>query len=325
MRRSYTPALAALVCGLVVHGSVLFADHPLTDEHVYLAAFEAARSGTALHEGWFYPETTARLGGEALRLGLPPLALMGGIRALNLLGTAFTLGTVGAALGGWRAILLAVLGMWLWGPPSRGIAVGNVSGLLTGLILLAVVARATPSRTLALSVGLLLKPLSLGVALSRGRWVAAVVSALVVCAYLDTPHRSDFPNRLATSNAALGRAISELVPALPWQLVSGAALLAAATWARGRWGRALACSWLALPIAWEHSTIVVLPALALAWSRASDEADLRARSMHQVLCGLSALVMHNAAFYGLGDGPAIASGLLGLVPSLAVLYAGWRS
>ena len=112
---------------------------------------------------------------------------------------------------------------------------------------------------------------------------------------------------------------------MTWQVWTVRALPLAATWARGRWGRARCCAWASLPLSWEHAGVGLLPVAALAGVRAGAEADPARRRFHSVLVRLCLLVLRRAHLMGLPDGPAWASGLLGLAPTAAVARLGsWQ-
>jgi hypothetical protein len=315
--------LAALLAALVAlvglrHGALL-SPAPLADEGVYAAALEAAAAGRPLSEvpGWYYPDALAKLGALAA-----PMTALYTLRALNLAGTALTMAWSGRLLHPRLGPALAA-GLALWSPAEVVITAGNVSGLLTGLILLAWSARGI-ARTLLLAAGFAFKPYALGVALGRPpreSWLPLIACALAV---LGASGRGDFTNLEASSNLALVRPMLELGLPAPWWLPSGLVLAIAATWGRGSWTRGMALGWLSLPLVWEHTALLLLPPLAAAARRTLDAAAGQERTLELLLLAAAALVMDGGHYFGHPDRPAL-SAALGLVPALCAAGVAWRT
>ncbi|MEE2830164.1 MAG: hypothetical protein VX498_13320, partial [Myxococcota bacterium] len=163
-RQLVFPALTALVVGLLLYRLRLLEPGLLVDETWYDKALEAAAKGTSAGEtveGWYYPDLTARLGAW-LSTSLESHTVFVGLRLANLVGCALVAALVGALFGGPRRACL-VAGLVMIVPPvNDAVSTGNVSGLLTGLIVCALVARSSFARSFWLIPGFLFKPYALG-------------------------------------------------------------------------------------------------------------------------------------------------------------------
>lgn len=313
----------AFVLLLLLYGAALAGPHLLTDEAVYSRAIVAFAAGEPLSTvpGWYYPTPAAALG-AGLRSLIGEHALFFGVRLLNLAGIAATLGWVVAEYPGaggaravlWRGVLLLALA---WIPAVETAATcGNVSGLLMLPLLLAMAVQGGP-RVALLSAGFLLKPYGLALVLTQRPRIALVPLLAAAGALVWTANRGVFPNADATRNAAIGRGLHELGLTLPWQVPTALALLAALL-LRPRGPAALALGWLALPIAWDHTALLLLPAVSVAVCRPPTVAgDVR---LGRVLALLAAAVVLQSGLFGSDSFPRVLSGLLGLLPAAAAIF-----
>jgi len=292
----------AFAAGALLYARAIPAPDLRPDERVYDAAAGAVLAGTPPGEvhGWYYADSLAELAAALPEPRWAPL------RTLDLAGACVTSAVAAEAIGSPLVALLVLLSP----PVAAGIAAGNVSGLLAGLV--AAAARWPRAATLLLPLGATIKPYALGPALAAGPVVGGLTALVALLARLDAPGAGSLSNLDSDPNSAAVRALHQLGVPVPWQVISAAALLAAARFGKGNPARAAALGWLALPIAWDHTALLVLLAAALAWPHAWD---LRER-LGLVAC---AAVCSQAHFYALPDGPAWASGLLGLTPSAAAV------
>lgn len=299
---------AALLSGLV-HVPEMFSPTIRPDELVYAAAFAAARAGTPLGEvaGWYYPAPLAHLGaalGTAQTLTLWRLG--------NLLGSALSCGVAGRLLGrGWVAVAAAAALMWI-PPVTEGVAVGNVSGLLCGLILTASMLPAAGASAV-LAGTFAFKPLALAAALGRPARVAALPVAAAALALWLSPGRDALENLTATSNASPAGVLAEW--GLPWQAWTAAVLLAALVWGRKSWCRGLCLGWLSVPLAWTHTGILLVVPWAAALRAARQEEQRDRRQLAVVLLCLAGLVILRAGMFGV-EGYAA----LRLLPGAAAVF-----
>jgi hypothetical protein len=308
---------AALLTATILSWHALTDSAPLLDEAFYLRAFSAAREGTSLHrvEGWYYPDLLARI---AILLA-DPLDFLKIQRVLNLLGTALTVGVCAQLLARRWAIPLAVALVFFYTPVQASLLWGNVSGLLVGLIVLAAGAGSTWLRVSLLVPGALLKPYALGVVATRPWREIPVPLLAVALAVANTSGRGQLVNLGALSNASLMRSFIELGIPIPWMLWTVVVLVVGAFWARGSWSRGFCIAWATLPITWEHTTLLLLPPLALAFRHHLGRAPSPQRTLRLLTLCAAGLVLHKTRHFAWPDGPDWFSGLLGLVPSLAVL------
>lgn len=331
------PGLLALTVLLVATG--LFVTYreallalQLGDEAFYGAAINAAHRGDPLAKvpGWYYPDTLARIW-AALEpvIGRRELFLLQ--RSMNLVGTAAALAIAAHTLGLAAALPTIVVALLLVPTPFARSAIesGNVSGLLAGLVAVALLGGSAVWRSAVLTTTFLYKPVALPLVLSRPWREAAAPGVVAALALLDTSGRGALTNLVSVGNAALPRALWQLGLAIPWPATTAVALLLAARFARGNTGRALALGWLALPLAWEHTAILLVLPGALLGRAVIDrlqEAPRDPRRRLDLLLWLLALVLcATGKFWGLPFGPAWLSGLLGLVPPLAAGYLAWQA
>ncbi len=272
-----------------------------------MAAAQAAQAGLSLPPDWYYPVWTAHL--WAL---IPPEVLIGVLRLGNLLGGAWAAALVAGVMVGRKGALCPLLAVTIMlgaTPFLHSLVVGNVTGLL---LLAVLVAMRCPAalRDGVLAVTCLLKPIALGPALAlRGRTVF-VVGVATVAAHLVTPTGGLGRRLYVCTNAAPQRALHDLGIPLPWQAVTLAALVGAYLSSRGSWERGLAWGWLALPMAWPHTSLLLVPAWSRAWTEASP--------FHRLWLCAAGVVLCMPSYWGLPSG-GVFGGLLGLVPAAAVM------
>ncbi|MFT4978431.1 MAG: hypothetical protein ACI8S6_004341 [Myxococcota bacterium] len=305
---------AAALSG-AVHVPGLLSPAVRADELVYVAAFVAADAGLPLSgvAGWYYPAPLAQAG-AALGSGAT-LVLW---RLGNLLGSALTCGAAGRVLGGGRIGLgLAMAAALMWSPPvTEGIAVGNVSGLVCGLILAASMMPWLASSVL-LAGTFVFKPLALAAVLGRPVRAALLPIGAATLAMWASPGRGALLNLTATSNASPAGVLAEW--GLPWQVWTASVLVVAVVWGRGSWSRGLCLGWLSVPLAWTHTgVLLVVPwAWALAGSQAEPQRDRRL--LRQLVLLFAGVVVVRAGMFAVEGFSA-----LRLLPGFAaVLIAVW--
>ncbi len=307
--------VAAVGLAGLYHGALL-SPGPLGDEQIYAEAMRAVTEGRPLDQvrGWYYPDLLALLGARV------PHALVV-LRMLNLLGSALVLGFTGRLLHPIAGLLVAA-GLTLWTPVEACVLAGNVSGLLTGLLVLAWLSPTVP-RVIALSLGFAFKPYGLAVVLGRPPRQALLPLAVCALAVLGASGRGEFHNLEATSNLALVRPLLELGLPVPWWVPSALVLALAAWWGRGRWMRGMVLGWMSLPLVWEHTAMLLLPAIAVCVNRARAEAG-STRALHLLVLLIVLLVFESGHYMGYPDDPLI-SAALGLLPASCAGYLAWRA
>ena len=324
--RAWATCTAAACAALVLlHGARLLDPTSLVDEQVYRDAFDAVDGGRALTTVplWYYPDVGA-VAGAAARRALGGDTFFLALRAFNLLGVALTIGWAAAEQAGARAAVrrsLVVAALAALPAVSAACEAGNVSGVLL-LLLLAALATTGLVRVALLTTTFALKPYGLVLAVTRRTRLAAMPLIAVAAAWLDTSNRGGLGNLDTIRNNALVRSLHELGLPVPWEVVTVAVLLLAA-WRRPRGPAALAWGWLALPIAWEHTSLLVVPALGAAAAR--PPAPAGDRRLGLVLAVLVGVIVANAGLFGSDEAPRVVSGLLGLAPTAAVLYLIWAT
>ncbi|MEE2830187.1 MAG: hypothetical protein VX498_13450, partial [Myxococcota bacterium] len=165
----------------------------------------------------------------------------------------------------------------------------------------------------------LFKPYALGLILTRPLRQAALPLAVGVALFSNTSGRGSFVNLDTLRNAAPIRALQDLGLPLPWWALAGAVLSFAAIRLRGQDARALCAAWLALPLAWAHTVLLVFPALAWALRRAWLQPAGERRNLGLVALLFCGVVLFQPTYFGSTEGSGLLGGLLGLLPGLAVL------
>ncbi len=319
----------------------LFFPAPLGDELAYDHAFAAAAQDESAYAepGFLYPPIFARAGAVLRRAG--PMAPLYGLRAANALGLVTLLACCGRWLPwGWRGRLAAGAAVLLLSPAVyQGVTLGNVSFLVSGLVVVAlVVSTRRPALSGALlALSLAIKPLGPAavVALAayrppslgrRHRLAAALALALGGLALLAVPGLGAFLERGSHSSVLAstvspyrfvllgGFSISPLWISLP--------VLALVAWFVHR--RSLSPDELlatavvgciaATPMVWNHTLLLTLPlqamALATAWRR-------RAR-LELAGVGLAVVALHVAeGATGITDAAAALQAVAALPPAIA--------
>jgi hypothetical protein len=347
-------ATIALVAAARFHRSLL-APAPLADEQVYLDGFRAYAAGRSPYgpsptgRGFYYPPTFARGGAAALELVAAP-AIVGTLRAANLLGLAVTLWIAArrAPLSP-RASATAGALYVLAAPPAlvHGFTSGNLSFAVVGGILVALSGwlRRPWSSGALLGASLLVKPLApvAAVALvahrpatATRRHFAAVAAAALVAISVSASTRL-LADYLAAGAVPVPWPLPRAISLHRWLAIAGiplsplavTAFVAAGTaiWARrrplaprGLLVVALAGTTLATTVLWSHSLLLTLPLQAMALGvalrrRAGGAEALPVRGAELALVALAALALQFAD--GIGGGVELAPAAVQL-PVLAV-------
>jgi hypothetical protein len=300
----------------------------LADETKYVEALQAYMAGRPLQEaaGYYYPTPLlASLGWMANACSIHTTLL--GMRVLNLAGSclgAFLVVLLGApGLPPRQAVLMTFFFMGAVHVFQASIPCGNWGGISFGFLCLALVLPSSIGRSLALMASLSIKPYALAFALTRP-WREAW-APLIFYGYLygTVTNRNAFGNLSASSNAALVRALGDLGLPLPWQVLAAAALLVTLMAGRRRhWTASLLLGWFALPLSWDHTAMLLMPALALSARETFAQEQGPSRSLHLALLVLVFVVLQDTKVWGWpeSDGPRWLSGLLGLLPSASAAY-----
>lgn len=317
------PALVAFFVGLVAFQESLM-EPLLGDEVVYERALDAVRRGAPLGGvvGWYYPDWTARLW-AALGDVVTDHRVFQAMRLANLAGCAVVAAATTSAIHSRLTYLLAPLLLVFLPPFYIGIEVGNVSGLLVGLLVVASSVSSPWYRSLWLIPGFMLKPYSLAAVAERPIREALLPLLVAGAALVATSGRGSLVTIDASCNSSVIRAVHDFGVPMPWQLMTGFVLTVGWFWAREHWGRVFVVGWLSLPIAWDHTAILLFPPLAIALAAELALPRAETRTLRILIWLICALVVIQARYFGV-ERPSWLSGLLGLVPSIAALYLGSR-
>jgi hypothetical protein len=339
-RAAGTFALLVLLCALRFAPALLF-PAPLGDELSYDRAFAAVAAGDSpfAEPGFLYPPLFAQVGAALRRAG--PMAPLYVLRAANALGLVTLLAGCGRWLPwGWRGRLAAGAAVLLLSPAVyQGMTLGNVSFLVSGLVVVAlVVSTRRPALSGALlALSLAIKPLGPAavVALAayrppspgrRHRLAAALALALGGLAFLAVPGLGAFLERGSHSSV-----LASTVSPYRFVLLSGLSIsplwislpvLALVAWFVHR--RSLSPDELlatavvgciaATPMVWNHTLLLTVPVQAMAFAAAWRR---RAR-LELAGVGLAIVALHVAeGATGITDFPAALQAAAALPPALA--------
>ncbi|MEC7949240.1 MAG: hypothetical protein VX265_16845, partial [Myxococcota bacterium] len=242
----------------------------------YLKAVMAVKAGEPLSTvpTWLYPPAAAHLMAWYSDVA-GTHGLFVTLRLLNAAGMVAVMSCAGASLADVFprrseklvfSPLISVALYWQFGDWAFQIwSMGNISGLLFIPMLCALHSRSAILRIVSLASGFLFKPYALGHALARP-WREAVLPVLFCAAMIAVTHRDPdwvasmirHPMNMSPWHFLVG------VLGLPHWAVFGAFVLIGATWARGSAGRALCVGWAILPVAWPHTSVILL--LPWAWA-----------------------------------------------------------
>jgi hypothetical protein len=314
-RRGWLACALTFFALILLHHQSLSAAQ-LNDEGMYRDAIFAASPSSV--PGWYYPDTLARLGALIARvIGISWLFRI--LRLWNALGCALVCAFSARVIS--RRFCEAIsLSLALTPIVYTNLEIGNVSGLLAGTILAATLSARWYLRSLTLAATLLVKPYALAVALARPVREAVLPVAVAALLFFDTHAR--FTNLDATGNAALIRGIHQLGIPLPWQVVTICALAASFMWSREKLARSFALAWLSLPLAWEHTAILLFVPWGVVAGEALRKTDGPEKRLALLGCLWAGVVIVSIKYWSWPDGPRWMSGLLGLVPAATVIGLG---
>lgn len=322
--RESASAALLLALGLLRFSGALFFSQPLGDELVYDAAFARVEAGGSPYDepDFLYPPPFARLGAALRVFGAhTPLYVL---RGLNLLGLVALIacamrwlpwGAAGNLVAGSAVLLLSPA-------VAQGVTLGNVSFVVSALIVLALVGwprRAVLSGAL-LGSSLMLKPLApaawVALAFQRPRdggrrhlWACAAAVVVAVFGVLAAPGWSVFAERakqpaVLVSTVSPHRLLYLAGVGRFSPLLSLGVLALLAIWVRRRplspdlvLASAVAGCLLASPLVWNHTLVLTLPlqAMALGAAVASRRAKPgRETAWELVLVALAVATLHLA-------------------------------
>ena len=182
-------------------------------------------------------------------------------------------------------------------------------------LVLALLVRSSALQSFLLALACFPKPYALGVAITRPLLVLLLPAAVVLLATLTSPAAADLEHFwavFALSNNSPARVLAML--GLPWQLSTAAFLGAAYLTARGQWMRGICLGWLALPVTWAHSSLILFVPLAMAYVRWSRAPSSRRRMLSMLALVFVLVVLLQLKFFGVAGLPWVLELLVAAIP-----------
>lgn len=325
----------SMLCALQRHGEVLFSSRIMDSEHFYVRAAEALiATGSADVPWYYYSEMFAYL------LTLPSEIWVGllWLRMINAMGVALVIAAaaliVGRATSRWVGYLLIPLIIYGLDHTVMGFINGNVSGVMFLFMIIAVLFPPGPGRSVLLAFGVFPKPYSLGMVMTQGKWiywVPAIAFTLVLMA--TTPSVNSLYHIEMPGNNSPTQGLHLL--GIPWQVSTVAALLAAMAIGRGprrvgrwtipfagelrggeRWHYGMVLGTLALPIVWNHTALILLVPIALAFEHTVALPKSQVRTLRGLVLVLVMIVYYYFTSFGI-EVPAVVQAAIVEIPVLA--------